>query len=139
MNSPSRVGLMGAPVTDFSADRRPEENGVMDPTQTDPDKYRIVFENERVRVLEYRDEPGAKTRPHKHPDSVMVALSGFDRRLTVGDQNREVTLEPAEVRWLDAQTHSGENIGSTPSHVVFVELKDQTRDPLPPQTLGPSD
>ncbi|HZK50697.1 MAG TPA: cytoplasmic protein, partial [Actinomycetota bacterium] len=84
--------------------RTPEENGVMDPTQSDPDKYRVVFENERVRVLEYRDEPGAKTRPHSHPDSVMITLSGFDRRLIMGDQNREVTLEPAEVRWLDAQT-----------------------------------
>ena len=35
-----------------------------DPTDSDPDKYRVVFENERVRVLEYRDEPGAKTSPH---------------------------------------------------------------------------
>jgi hypothetical protein len=30
------------------------------------------------------------------------------------------------VRWLDAQTHSGENIGSTPTHVLFVELKEPT-------------
>jgi hypothetical protein len=28
-----------------------------DPTVTDPDKYRVVFENEAVRVLEYRDDP----------------------------------------------------------------------------------
>ena len=30
-----------------------------DPTTTDPDKYSVIFENERVRVLEYRDEPGS--------------------------------------------------------------------------------
>jgi hypothetical protein len=29
-----------------------------DPTTTDPDKYKVIFENERVRVLEYRDTPG---------------------------------------------------------------------------------
>lgn len=109
-----------------------------DPTVTDPDKYAVVFENERVRVLEYRDEPGAKTSPHDHPNSVMITLSGFDRRLTVGDQTREVTLGPAETRWLDAQTHSGENIGSTPTHVVFVELKGETRAPTAPATLGSS-
>lgn len=40
-----------------------------DPTVSDPDKYRIVFENERVRVLEYRDETGDQTSPHEHPDS----------------------------------------------------------------------
>jgi len=96
-----------------------------DPTVTDPDKYSVLFENDRVRVLSYRDEPGARTGPHDHPDSVMITLSGFDRRLVGGDgQSRDVTLEPAQVRWLDAQTHSGENIGKTPTHVVFVELKE---------------
>lgn len=108
-----------------------------DPTQTDPDKYKVVFENARVRVLEYRDEPGAKTSPHDHPDSVMVTLSGFDRRLTIGAETREITLEAAQIRWLDAQTHSGENIGSTHSHAVFVGLKGEV-DTEGPQTLGPS-
>jgi quercetin dioxygenase-like cupin family protein len=97
---------------------------VADPTTTDPDKYAVVFENERVRVLEYRDEPGQATQPHEHPDSVMITLSSFDRRL-VGEngESRDVRLEPGEIRWLDAQVHSGENIGSEPTHVVFVELK----------------
>lgn len=88
-----------------------------DPTRTDPDKYKVVFENDRVRVLEYRDEPGQSTSPHRHPDSVMYVLSSFERRLVAEDgQSREVTLEPGEVRWLDAQVHSGENVGSTPTH-----------------------
>ena len=96
-----------------------------DPTITDPDKYRVVFENERVRVLEYRDEPGQRTSPHQHPDSVMITLSGFERRLVDADgRSREATLEPGVVRWLGAQVHSGENIGATPTHVVFVELKE---------------
>lgn len=95
-----------------------------DPTVTDPDKYTVVFENDRVRVLQYRDEPGGKTKPHDHPDSVMITLSTFRRRLVDGEQSRDVELEHGQVRWLDAQTHSGENIGDTPSHVVFVELKD---------------
>jgi quercetin dioxygenase-like cupin family protein len=112
---------------------------VSDPTDTDPDKYAVVFENERVRVLEYRDEPGAKTSPHDHPDSVMITLSGFERRLTADDQTRDVTLAPGEIRWLDAQQHSGENIGRTPTHVVFVELKEKAKARTMPPTLGPSD
>ena len=96
-----------------------------DPTRTDPDKYKVIFENDRVRVLEYRDEPGQATKPHRHPDSVMYTLSSFDRKLVdENGQSREVTLEPGQVRWLDAQVHSGENVGSTPTHVLFVELKD---------------
>ena len=109
-----------------------------DPTTTDPDKYKVIFENDRVRVLEYRDEPGQKTSPHEHPDSLMYTLSSFQRRLIGGSgESRDVALEPGEVRWLDAQSHSGENIGSTPTHVLFVELK-ELREPAAGGTLGPS-
>jgi beta-alanine degradation protein BauB len=98
---------------------------VADPTETDPDKYKVVFENDRVRVLEYRDVPGEGTSPHAHPDSVMVTLSSFDRRLVAeGGESREVKIPAGAVRWLDAQVHSGENIGESPTHVVFVELKE---------------
>jgi beta-alanine degradation protein BauB len=55
----------------------------------------------------------------------MVTLSSFDRRLIgEGGETRDVTLERGLVRWLDAQTHSGENIGTTPTHVLFIELKE---------------
>ena len=94
-----------------------------DPTVTNPDHYKVVFENERVRVLEYRDVPGDRTTPHSHPDSVMVTLSDFDRKLSVGDQSRDVSLTSGQANWLPAQTHMGENVGSTPTHVIFVELK----------------
>ncbi|HWT91375.1 MAG TPA: hypothetical protein VN238_00120 [Solirubrobacteraceae bacterium] len=103
-----------------------------DPTQTDPDKYRVLFENERVRVLEYHDRPGDRTSPHAHPDSVMVTLSSFDRRLIHGDQEAQVRLEAGQARWVAAQEHSGENVGTTDSRAIFVELKE----PRPP-TVGP--
>lgn len=113
-----------------------------DPTLTNADLYTVVFENDRVRVLEYRDEPGAKTTPHRHPDSVMVTLSSFRRRLTVGDMVAEVELPSGAARWLGAQQHSGENIGDTETHVVFVELKEPAAHAAPPESgsapLGPS-
>ena len=95
-----------------------------DPTETNPDLYKVVFENERVRVLEYQDEPGDRTTPHSHPDSVMVTLSDFDRKLTMGDQERDVSLRSGLATWLPAQTHMGENVGPTPTHSIFVELKE---------------
>lgn len=94
-----------------------------DPVCTDPDKYKVVFESERVRVLEYRDLPGARTQPHQHPDSVMYTLSAFQRRLHGQEGARDVVMEPGRVHWLPAQTHAGENIGTTQTHVLFVELK----------------
>ena len=95
-----------------------------DPVVTNPDAYRVVFENDRVRVLEYHDAPGHRTTPHSHPDSVMYTLSSFRRRLHQADAHRDVELSAGHVGWLPAQEHAGENIGETETHVVFVELKD---------------
>ena len=113
--------------------------GHRDPIVTDPDKYRVVFENDRVRVLEYLDSPGARTSPHTHPDSVMVTLSSFRRRLHHEGETRDVEIPTSSsnsrmawrfeipaglATWLPAQQHSGENIGDSPTHTVFVELKE---------------
>jgi len=111
-----------------------------DPTETDPDKYKVVFENDRVRVLEYTDHPGDRTTPHAHPDSVMYTLSSFRRRLHQNGQHRDVEIAAGTTGWLPAQEHAGENIGDTPTHVLFVELKgggDSTGPALGP-ALGPA-
>jgi hypothetical protein len=95
----------------------------LDPAVTNPEHYKVIFENDKVRVLEYTDQPGDLTTPHEHPDSVMYTLSSFRRRLVSGDMQREVEFASGTVGWLPAQTHHGENIGETPTHVLFVELK----------------
>jgi hypothetical protein len=95
----------------------------LDPTSTDPDKYVPIFENDWVRVLDYRDHPGQQTKPHQHPNSVMITLSDFQRRLSSGGKTAEVDLTAGRAMWLAAQTHSGHNIGDTDTHVIFVELK----------------
>ena len=94
-----------------------------DPVITDSDLYRVVFENDRVRVLEYRDAPGDATHLHSHPDSVMVTLSSFSRVISDGTVEVPVQLDAATVRWLDAQQHQGRNVGTTPTHAIFIELK----------------
>jgi hypothetical protein len=110
---------------------------VTDPVETNPDLYRVVFENDRVRVLEYLDSPGDRTQPHEHPDSVMVTLSSFSRRLWAGDREVELDLPAFEARWLDAQEHSGMNIGQTQTHSIFVELKEPASSTREPGALGP--
>ena len=95
-----------------------------DPTHTDGDKYKLKYENEKVRVLEYRDQAGEKTHLHFHPAFVLVALAPFKRRITLPD-GKVMTREfkAGEVMWSDAQTHIGENIGDTPTHVMMIETK----------------
>ena len=110
-----------------------------DPAATNPDLYRVIMENDRVRVLEYRDRPGDRTTPHGHPDSVMVTLSSFRRRLIDGDRAVDVDLTDGLVRWLSAQEHAGENIGDTETHVIFVELKEPSSATGAGGALGPED
>jgi hypothetical protein len=109
----------------------------LDPVETNPDHYKIILENERVRVLEYRDVPGVRTTLHQHPDSVMYTLSSFRRRLYMGELQRDVELQAGSVNWLSAQEHYGENIGDTPSHAIFVELKAGATGSPSTQALGP--
>ncbi len=110
-----------------------------DPVVTNPNLYRVVMENERVRILEYLDRPGDRTTPHRHPDSVMYTLSSFRRRLRSGDREVDVEIAAGTTNWLAAQTHSGENIGDTDTHVLFVELKQPSDGSAAPTAdLGPS-
>ncbi|MPZ78060.1 MAG: cytoplasmic protein [Deltaproteobacteria bacterium] len=93
--------------------------------KTDPDKYKVVLENERVRILEYRDKPGQKTKMHTHPDFVLQALAPFKRKLTLSN-GKTMTREfkAGDIVWMNAQTHVGENIGETDTHVLITELKE---------------
>jgi hypothetical protein len=114
-----------------------------DPAITDPDLYHVVFQNDRVRVLEYRDRPGDRTHPHRHPDSVMVTLTSFRRRVSSNGRSVDVELAAGQARWVGAQEHLGENTGRTGTHCVFVELKEpgpiSTSDgPLGPSGSGPA-
>jgi hypothetical protein len=109
-----------------------------DPVETNPGLYHVVMENERVRVLEYQDRPGERTTPHRHPDSVMLTLSSFRRRLIAGDRSTDVELASGSTRWLAAQEHAGENIGETETHVIFVELKEPMQGDSRSESLGPT-
>lgn len=95
-----------------------------DPVQTDGDKYKAILENACVRVLDYQDEPGQKTQQHEHPAFVLYALSAFERTLTLPDGKvLRRQFKPGDIAWSDGQTHIGENVGNTPTHVLIVEIK----------------
>lgn len=95
-----------------------------DPLVTDPDKYRRIFENDVVRVLEYSDSPGQRTKPHRHPAFVLYCLGPFSRLLTHEDgSTAELHFGTGDVMWSDAETHIGENIGDTDTRVLLIEIK----------------
>lgn len=91
---------------------------------TDGDKYSVVLENERVRVLRYHDIPGDRTSQHVHPDYVSYAESSFKRRLSLPDGRKQnIDVKAGSIVWMKRHTHIGENIGDTDTNVIFVEIK----------------
>ena len=96
----------------------------LDPVALSPQLYSVRFENDRVRVLEYRLKPGGKEPMHSHPPGVVFALADATVRTTL--PNGSVLMYPShagDVLWRDAVTHAAENIGSTEAHYYAVELK----------------
>jgi hypothetical protein len=97
---------------------------VPDPMVTDPDKYKVIFENERVRVYDYSDKPGDKTMMHHHKDFVLYALGPFKRKIAFDDGKTAIReFKGGDIMWSAEQSHIGENIGETNTHVLIVELK----------------
>ncbi len=89
-----------------------------------PDLYKVLFENDRVRVLETRYGPGVKSAMHSHPDLVAIAVTSLKGRLTLADgQAFDMDLSPGEAVFVDAQEHTVENTSDSELHVILVELK----------------
>ena len=111
----------------------------LDPVLSNPEHYRLLWENEHVRVLEYTDLPGDETTEHHHPNSVMVTLSDFRRQLKQGERTADVELAAGQALWLPEREHSGRNTGDSPTHTILIELKNSAADDGGAGALGPSD
>ena len=97
-----------------------------------PEHHRVLLENDSVRMLDTRIDPGETVMLHTHQWSAayyVLSWSDFVRR----DEHGRVTLDsrqtglqygPGEAIWsapLDA--HTLENVGSSVLHLISVEVK----------------
>lgn len=98
-----------------------------DAATSDPRSFRVVLENERVRVLEYRSRPGLGVcgqGMHYHPERVSVSLTGGKIRVTNAEGRTFVREIPSgHVVFSPAETHSTENIGGSGTRSYIIELK----------------
>jgi len=89
-----------------------------------PHLYKVLLENDRVRVLETRYGPGVKSDVHSHPDLVVVAITPSKARLSLTDgQTLDIEFHVGESLFIDAQEHTVENTGTSELHVILVEMK----------------
>lgn len=98
-----------------------------DAVASDPRSFRIVLENDRVRVLEYRSGPGLSVcgqGMHYHPERVTVSLTGAKVRITDAQGKSAVRDIPqGHVFFSPAETHSTENVGGAGARTCIIELK----------------
>ena len=87
--------------------------------------YKLLMENERVRVLDIRLKPGEKAPMHNHPnDHVVYVMNNAKFKLTFSDgKSDEFDLKAGQTLWLNAGSHATENIGTSEGHNLVVELK----------------
>ena len=96
-----------------------------DPLKVAPGVYKLVYENDRVRVLEITFAPGSKIEKHSHPDHFGYVLSPGKLRIHKPNTDpMEAELTVGQVLWIPAETHWGENAGETEIRILVTELKE---------------
>jgi len=85
--------------------------------------YKLLFENDRVRVLEVVFKPSDVAKMHHHPDHVVYAVTAGKGKMTSGGKTNVAEIKAGSVFFLEAQDHEFENVGNTTYDAIVVELK----------------
>ena len=106
----------------------------MDAIITAPAQHKVIFENERLRIIEFKVKPGESVPLHTHrwrSFNYVLKLSDFvsyDARgnLKLDSRTGKTEIKEGSVFELPPfpPPHAVENIGGAELHAISVELKD---------------
>ena len=107
----------------------------MDALIAAPEHHRLALENDFVRVLETKIEPGETVPMHTHcwPSAMYVlSWSDFIRRnergaVVLDSRQSGLDFQPGQAIWSQPlDLHTLENVGDRSLHVISVEVKPPT-------------
>jgi len=99
-------------------------NTTLDPVKVDSKHYKVVLENDQVRVLQAKYGPHEKSVMHEHPASVAVFMNDSHVKFTLPDGTSQDTNGKAhDAIWAEAGKHLPENVGDKPLEAMVIELK----------------
>ncbi len=99
-------------------------NAPTDPIVVAPHIYTLVLENEKVRVLRSIVKVGGVAKLHHHPDRVVYVVNDAQLKLrSPGGKWKEKKFRAGDIFWAPAVDHEAENIGTTDSYNIVVEIK----------------
>jgi quercetin dioxygenase-like cupin family protein len=95
-----------------------------DPVVVAPNNYKVLLDNDRVRVLHLMVNKGDGVPTHAHPDHVVYVLSAGKIHIAPeGAPAQDMKLKKGQVMFIPAQTHSAMNNGKTAVEAIAVEIK----------------
>jgi quercetin dioxygenase-like cupin family protein len=95
-----------------------------DPAEVDPERYKVEFENEQVRILRATYGPGEASVPHYHPQHGAVSLDDQNWEMTLPDDSTvQIPSLAGQPILAPAGVHTPRNTGDEAAEVIIVELK----------------
>ena len=104
---------------------QPARFPALDPVKVDPQRYKVEFENNEVRVVRARYGPREKGVTHEHAlNRVVTFLTDQNMKITTPDgKANEGHARAGDVQWGGPAKHLEENLSDQPMEVVVVEFK----------------
>lgn len=105
-----------------------------DPVTVDPEHYKVLYEDSDVRVLRYDDTPGHVVPKHTHqyPYRVYVITNATREFRSLDDTTKECQKTATSTKLFANDelvrgpiTHCEANNGTTPTHLILFEYKNQ--------------
>ena len=108
-----------------NAEPPPITKDPVDGLVSSPENFKLLLENDRVRVLQYTLPPGARDHWHTHAPRVGYVLSGARIRVTAPDgSHMEHDEKTGDNYWAGfSPLHDTMNISTTPDIALLVEVK----------------
>lgn len=120
------TGLLGgALLASFASGLASRAAVTQDAAQLAPQMYKVILDNDKVRVTDYHIQPGDKEPMHSHPTGVVVYyFTDAKMRVTFPDGKTATGSNKAgDVLWRDPVTHSAQNVGDSEVRSLLVEPK----------------
>src|SRR5262245_18808557 len=119
------LGLLALLIVLVWAHGSSSQTDDLDVLRVIPENYKLIIDNQFVRVLEARIPAGTEEKPHRHMKGVSVALTEYtleSRTMPTGQWVRN-ERKVGTTYWSDASLHQVRNVGKTESHTIRIELK----------------
>lgn len=108
-------------------------SAAQDPVKVASQYYRVVAENERVRVLRVTMPPGGAAAMHAHPAHLAVSFDDISVHMTLPDgKTQDAPMKAGEARMQPAGAHATANKGKAPIEVIVIEMKGEPGTPTLP-------